>query len=114
MTTVERSDIIHYFQEAAFHIANKEYDKAIGTLQGFLCVAPREPLAYQFLGDLYLHMKTPEKAVKPLKHAIKLAPKEFLSYQLLAETYASLGKEVSAKNLLKKASQYRPNTPSHA
>lgn len=95
--------IAEYFQKAADFIADQQYTDAIHTLEEFICMEPREPLVYEFLGDLYLHLNAPQKAIAPLRQAIKLAPGHKLTYELLSKAYTAVGNDRQATMYSNKA-----------
>ena len=102
--------MVEYFQKVADLIAEREFPEAIKTLEEFICMEPREPLVYEFLGDLYLHLHNPKRALPPLKQAIKLAPHHHLPYELLSKTYEELGQLEQAKRYRSKAKTVQNTT----
>ena len=62
-------------------------------------------MAYQFLGDLYLHLHNPRRALRPLKYALKLNPEQEQVYELVAQTYDALGEPEKAQRYRKQAEE---------
>jgi tetratricopeptide (TPR) repeat protein/predicted Ser/Thr protein kinase len=80
------------------------YKEALGELEAYLRVAPREPNPYDSLGEAYLLMGAPDRAVESYSRALTIDPNFAGSHMGRAWSLAILGRYDDA--LLEKPPQY--------
>jgi tetratricopeptide (TPR) repeat protein len=93
--------------KVAYELARRnDPSTAIQVLKDAIKAAPKEPLPYIYLSQLYAkNLNKPDLAIKYAEQALALAPDNFTATQSVYELYLSSGQEKKAEQLLERASK---------
>lgn len=91
--------------KVAFELARRnDVPAGIQILKDTIKAAPKEPLPYIYLSQLYSHyLKKPELALSYAEQALALAPGNFKSYLAVYELHDSTGQKAKADAVLARA-----------
>ena len=88
-----------YLKIAEIHIQRKEYDQALNYLQSVLQIK-NLPLAFKWMGDIYINQKQAGRALPYLKEADTLLPGDPGILQDLRSVYLMLGNAEEAERII--------------
>ena len=93
--------------QVAYELARRnDVSGGIQVLKDTIKAAPREPLPYIYLSQLYSkNLNKPDLALKYGEQALALAPDNFAAYLALYELYVATGQSKKAEQLLERASK---------
>ena len=91
--------------KVAYELARRnDVSAGIQILKDTIKAAPKEPLPYIYLSQLYSHyLKKPDLALTYAEQAITLAPRNFKSYLAVYELHDSTGQKAKAEAILARA-----------
>jgi len=93
--------------QVAYELARRnDVSGGIQVLKDTIKAAPKEPLPYIYLSQLYSkNLNKPDLALKYGEQALALAPDNFAAYLALYELYVATGQSKKAEQLLERASK---------
>ncbi len=91
--------------KVAYELARRnDTSAAIQVLKDTIKAAPKEPLPYIYLSQLYAkNLNKPDLALKYAEQALALAPDNFAGHQAIYELYIGLGQVKKAEQILERA-----------
>lgn len=91
--------------KVAYELARRnDPSSAIQVLKDAIKAAPKQPLPYIYLSQLYAkNLNKPDLAVKYAEQALALAPDNFAAHQSVYEIYLASGQEKKAAQLIERA-----------
>ena len=101
--------------KVAYELARRnDPSAAIQVLKDAIKAAPKEPLPYVYLSQLYAkNLNKPDLAMKYAEQALALAPDNFGALQAVYELYSANGQEKKADQLLERAAKSAGAVPKY-
>ncbi len=101
--------------KVAYELARRnDPSAAIQILKDAIKAAPKEPLPYIYLSQLYAkNLSKPDLAIKYAEQALVLAPDNFAAHQSVYELYLGSGQEKKAEQLLERAAKSDSRSPKY-
>jgi tetratricopeptide (TPR) repeat protein len=104
----ERKEVLAFL--ASLYRKNKDYPRAIQTMEQVVRLDPKNDQAQFQLGALYDETKNKEKSIASMKKAIELNPQNAAALNYLGYTWAEMGVQLDdAEALILRALKIEPN-----
>jgi len=101
--------------KVAYELARRnDPSAAIQVLKDAIKAAPKQPLPYVYLSQLYAkNLNKPDLAIKYAEQALALAPDNFAAHQSVYEIYLANGQEKKAEQLIDRAAKSESREPKY-
>jgi superkiller protein 3 len=99
----------NYFDLALVDLSEKQYARAVPSLEACLRLDPRNAEAHVLLGRVYHNLNQTAPAIEQFEKAVAIEPRLPLAHYHLGYAYQSQGDLKAALEEFKKESEYNPN-----
>ena len=106
---IDATELRHMIDEARDMIAAERYDVAEKTLIGVVSHDPKNAMAYELLGRMYIEQKQYAEAKEALDFLLKISPKDASVLAALGEVFEAQGDVGKAFEYYGKARDFSPN-----
>lgn len=96
------------YRLALVALTNGAMPEAIKYLEKELAINPIHPMAWYYLGHIYVQSNKPDQAITALQRSIWLNLRSTESYIVIAHAYTQKGKYLEAEHALKRALELAP------
>jgi tetratricopeptide (TPR) repeat protein len=101
--------------KVAYELARRnDPSGGIQILKDAIKAAPKQPLPYVYLSDLYArHLKKPDLALKYAELALEIAPENFAPHRAIVDLHAGSGDQEKAEKALERAAKTGATDPKY-